>query len=121
MVILVRLFGIVIIVLGALFLVNPKAMRRYVGFWRKEKRIYAGGVLSLLFGIVFLVCASQCRIAWFVVTLGVLGLIKGVLLFVLGAEGLKPMFDWWQGRSDTFLRLYALLPLAFGILLIYSA
>lgn len=121
MVTLVRLFGIVIVVLGMVFLLNPKAMKEYISFWTKGKRIYGGGILSLLVSIIFLLAASQCRLAWFVVMLGILALIKGVVLLGLGPERLRFRFTWWQERSDIFLRLYSLLPIIIGILLIYSA
>lgn len=121
MVALVRLFGVVIVVLGVVFLSNPKAMKQYMVFWTKGKRIYAAGILSLLISIIFLLVASQCLVTWFVVILGILGLVKGVVLLALGPERLRSRFGWWQERSDTFLRLYSLLPIIIGILLIYSA
>ena len=120
MVVLVKFFGIVIVAVGAIFLLKPDAMNPYMNFWIKGKRIYGGGVLSTIFGIIFLLAASQCRLAWIVAIVGIWGIIKGILLFVLGPEKLKSWIDWWKGRPVGALRLLALLALAIGALIIYA-
>lgn len=121
MVILVKLFGIVIVVFGVIYLLNPNIMKQYVAFWKQAKRIFIGAVLSLLIGIIFLLAAPQCRLPWFVAAFGILGLIKGIVLFAIGQEKAIAMINWWAGRSVTFLRIHALIALALGALLIYSA
>ncbi|UCH12304.1 MAG: hypothetical protein JSW18_05680 [Candidatus Omnitrophota bacterium] len=121
MVILVRLFGIVIVVMGIIFLLNPKALKQYIAFWRQQKRLYVGGILSLLFAVIFLLGASQCRLAWVIVIFGIWALIKGVLLFTLGQKRLNAYLDWWLGRPISIVRLLGIVALALGILIIYSA
>lgn len=121
MLILVKLFGIVLVALGVIFLINPEVIKKYAAFWTKGKRIYMGGILSLLIGIIFLLVASQTRLTWFVALFGILALIKGILLFVLGPAKIIAMINWWQARPPLVLRLYAFLVLALGVLLIYSA
>lgn len=121
MVILVKLFGLIIVVLGVIFMIRPDAMKKYIAFWVKGKRLYAGGILSILIGIIALLAASQCKLVWFVVLIGILALIKGVLLFALGPEKWISKLNWWTTRSPAFLRLYSLMPITIGILLIYSA
>jgi len=121
MLIFVRLLGIVVVVLGVIFLISPDAIKKYMDFWAKGKRIYPGGVLTFLIAIILLLAASEARLTWFVALLGILSLIKGILLFVLGPAKIILMINWWRTRSPLFLRLYALFALALGVLLIYSA
>ena len=121
MVILVRLFGIAIVVMGIVFLANPKALKQYMAFWRHQKRLYIGGILSLLFGVIFLLAAAQCRLAGVIVVLGVWAIIKGVLLFTLGQKRLNAYLDWWLKRSTSAARLLGIIALVLGILVIYSA
>ncbi len=121
MVILVKLFGIVIVVFGVYYMLNPNMMKPYVAFWKKGKRLYMGGALSLLIGIIFLLAASQCKVGWFVTLLGIMGLIKGIALFVLRQEKAIAMINWWAERPVAFLRTHALVAIIFGALLIYSA
>ena len=121
MVALVKLLGIVIVVFGVAFFVNPNIIKQYMAFWKTGKRLYLGGALALLIGIVFLLAASQCRWTGLVTVFGILSLIKAVCLFVFGQEKLVAFMDWWAKRSITFFRVYALFAIALGVLLIYSA
>lgn len=121
MVALVKLLGIVIIVLGVHCLLNPSKMKSYVDFWKKGKRIYMGACLSLLIGVIFLFAAPQCRVSWFVTIFGILGLIKGVVIFVLSREKTISMLNWWAEKQVKFLRVHASFALIIGTLLILSA
>jgi len=121
MVILVKFLGIIIVVFGVIYLLNPKMMKPYMAFWKKGKRLYMGAALSLLIGIVLLLAASQCAVSWFVALFGILGLIKGIVLFVLRQEKAISMINWWAERPIAFLRAHALFALVVGALLIYCA
>jgi len=118
---LVRLFGIVIVGMGITFLLSPKLYRRYMAFWEQGRRLYLGAILSILIGVVLLLVASECKLGGVIVTLGILCLVKGILLLTLGQERMKSMLKWWQGMSLLVLRLIALIAIAFGALLLYSA
>ncbi len=118
---LVKLMGIVIVVAGIIFGLNPKAMKAYIAFWGPGKRLRIGAVLSFVIGFIFLLAAAQCRLTAVINIFGILAVIKGILLFILGPEKIKSMMNWWQQKSDLFIRLYALFALAMGALLIYSA
>ncbi|NQU94669.1 MAG: hypothetical protein HQ549_00340 [Candidatus Omnitrophica bacterium] len=121
MVMVVRLFGVIIMVIGILFLVRKNTLKGYIAFWRNEKRLKVGGILALLFGIVFLIAAPQCRIVLLIKVLGIWSIIKGVLLLVIKPKSIYTYLDWWQGKPILSMRLISLLALAFGALLVYSA
>jgi hypothetical protein len=57
----------------------------------------------------------------FVLAVGILSLAKGIMLFTLGREKIESILKWYQARSLLVLRLIALIAIAFGALLIYSA
>lgn len=118
--ILVKLFGIIMVAFGGIFLTSPEVIKKYMIFWTKGRRVYAGGGLSILVGIVLLLAAFQCRVAWFVTIIGIWALIKGILLFILGPERFTSIINWWAARSPVVLRIIALLVLIFGALFIYS-
>ncbi len=121
MVILVKFLGIFIVVFGVVYLLNPNIIKPYIAFWKKGKRLYLGGALSLLIGIIFLLAASQCRWRGFIVAFGILALVKGIWLLVISPEKVMSFMNWWIKRPITFLRGHALLALAIGVLLIYCA
>jgi len=120
MVMLVKLLGIIIVIFGVSYLVNPNIIKPYMAFWRKGKRLYLGGALSLLIGIVLLLAASQCRWRGFIVAFGILSVAKGIWLLVISQEKAISILDWWAKRPITFLRVHAIFAVALGVLLIYS-
>ena len=121
MVIFVKLFGIVIVLVGLLFLINPKTLKQYISFWKQEKRLRIGGVLAIPFGIIFLIAAPQCRLAWLITVLGIWSIIKGALLLTLGQKKINVYLDWWLEKPVLAIRFLGLIALAFGVLLIYAA
>ena len=121
MVMAVRVFGILIAVFGVFYILNPNIIKPYMAFWKTGKRLYIGGLLSLLIGTFLLLAASQCRVSWFVALFGILGLVKGIVLSLVGQEKAVSMLDWWGERPVTFLRVHALFAIAIGALLIYCA
>ncbi|MCK4463936.1 MAG: hypothetical protein KAU58_06460, partial [Candidatus Omnitrophica bacterium] len=116
-----RLFGIVILVMGTIFLVKKDALKQYLSYWKQEKRIRIGGIIAIPFGIIFLLAASQCRLTWLIAVLGIWSIIKGVLLLTLGQEKINTYLDWWLNRPTSRTRLLSLIAIAFGILIIYAA
>ena len=121
MVIFVKLFGIIIVAFGVAYLLNPNIIKQYMAFWKRGKRMYMGGALSLLIGIIFLLAASQCRWRGFIVAFGILALVKGIWLLVTPPEKMVSMMNWWTERPIAFLRVHALFAIALGALLICCA
>ncbi|MFC1624530.1 hypothetical protein ACFL28_04385 [Candidatus Omnitrophota bacterium] len=120
MLLLVKLLGIVIVVMGVIFLLSPKMLKRYISFWKQGKRLRIGGIINILFAIVFLRVASQCRLRGVITTLGIWSLIKGLALSTRGLEKAKSMLLWWDKRPPLAIRLIALLCIGIGALILYS-
>lgn len=120
MLILIKLIGIVMVGFGIIFLVSPNTMRKLMLLCEKGKRVYIAGILRILFGVIFLLAASQCRVAGVMVTLGVLFIIAGITIFILKLNRIKTILKWCYGRSLLILRLIALIPIALGMLILYS-
>jgi hypothetical protein len=55
------------------------------------------------------------------IVFGILFLISALSIFMIGAEKLRPMLDWFQNKSALFLRVMAVIILALGAIIIYSA
>jgi len=121
MLIYVKIYGVVVAVVGIIFLMNPKALKQYISFWKGGKRLQLGGIITLLLGIIFLIAASQCRLAWLITVLGIWFIIKGVLLFTLSQKEKYAYLDWWLDRPISATRFLRLFILALGVLIICSA
>ena len=121
MLIFVKLFGVVIACMGIIFLINPKAFKQYISFWKQEKRLRIGGILTIPFGIIFLIAAPQCRLTGLITVLGIWCIIKGALLLTLGQKKINVYLDWWLEKPVLATRFLGLIALAFGVLLFYAA
>ena len=117
----VKLIGIIMLVVGAIYFVKPNLMKKLADFFVKDKWLYVGSIVSFVVGIIFLRAASQCAISWLVVLFGILALVKGLLVFILGQQKIKSMLDRLTKQPMKTLRIYALIEIVLGVVLIYSA
>lgn len=121
MVILVRLFGFGIIIMGVLFAANTKMLKKYIIFWMDKKKIRSGGILATGIGVIFLIAASDGRLPLLITIVGIWSIIKGMMLITINQRKINKYLDWWLTRSVLASRILGVLAAAFGILLIYAA
>jgi len=113
--------GIFIASMGLTIIFNPEVMKKMIAYWKQGKRIYAGGLLRALFGVIFLLSVPQARLAAVMYGLGILVLISALIVFAMGLEKIKVTLDWWDKKPSSMLRIMGLLAFAIGFLIIYSA
>lgn len=119
--ILVRLLGIVVMVVGCIIMLNPEVFNIIMNFWKQGKKIYLAGALRLIFGVVFLFTARECKFPVVIYVMGALMVIGGALLFILGQQKINALFGWWEKKSPVVLRIMGFAALAIGSLILYSA
>ena len=117
----VKIVGIVIVAVGVVYLLKPDVMKWLIEFFKQGKRIYFAGLIRLALAVIFLLGARECDITWVIVVFGILFLIGGVLIFILGPEKIRRILDWYQKQSALLLRVIAVIALAIGAVIIYSA
>ncbi|MCK4307559.1 hypothetical protein KAW50_04960, partial [candidate division WOR-3 bacterium] len=93
---------------------------RFITFWEKGRRLYIAGILRIVFAIILLFSASQCRAVGVVLAFGILFLIGGIIIFTLGLKKLKSILKRWSQKSPLVFRLLGIVTLGIGILLLYS-
>ena len=119
--IVIKIVGILIVLIGIVFLLKPGVMKRLMEFMKKGKRIYLAAVLRFVLAIVFLLGASECYQKWIIAAFGFLFLISGLLIFLLGPERIRQMFEWYQQQTLLLFRIIAAIVLACGAVIVYSA
>lgn len=120
MVWLIKLFGLLMVAMGAIYLVKPAVMKKLMRFWTTGNRLYLGGFLALLIGVIFIFTAPRCALAWYVILIGLIALAKGILSFVLGKKKIHAIIDKWTHSSVSTLRILAAVVLILGALLVYA-
>jgi len=121
MVIVIKSLGIVFVLIGIAYLLKPDILKTLMGFFKKGKRIYVAGLIRFALAIIFLLAATQCRSPKIVGAFGILFLVSGVLIFVLGPETIRRIFDWYEQQTALVFRIIASVVIAVGAIIIFSA
>jgi len=119
--IVIKTLGILIALVGIIYFLRPDVMKWLMELFKKGKRIYFAGLIRFALAVVFLVAARECKHSWVIFAFGILFIISGLLIFMLGLEKLKSIIDWYQKQSVLLLRVVAVIALAIGAVIIYSA
>ena len=120
-VIAIKSIGIIIALMGIVYLLRPDIIKKLMNFFRKGRRIYFSGVLRLALAVVFLVGARECRYFTIILVSGIIFLVGGLLIFLLGPEKIRKILDWYQEQPVLIFRIIAIIVLAFGVIIILSA
>ncbi|MCX5678678.1 MAG: hypothetical protein NTY76_06180 [Candidatus Omnitrophica bacterium] len=120
MLILAKLIGTVIIVMGTAIAISEKVFIDMMNFWKKGNNIYAAGAIRLIFGALFISIAHACRFPKVISVLGILMIIGGVIIFIIGPKKISAIFEWFQKSPPIIMRLAGLLAIAIGALIVYS-
>ena len=118
--ILSRLTGVYIAAMGAIFLVNPKALTPYTVFWEKKKRLYLIGGSRIIMGFIVLDTVPLCRLQVPTLIIGILLILAGLPYFFIKLDKQKTMVSRWRKRPLIMVRILGLFILGIGALLIYS-
>ena len=117
---LVSAFGVLILAIGLLGLVDPQ---RVVGRIRAlEPRAQLGlavGVRAVM-GVILILAAPECRHPTAVMVLGAIALVAAVALPFLGAERLRALVVWWSERPPSLQRVSFSLTGIFGVFLVVT-
>jgi len=118
---------LIVALLGALFLVISLVILIWPGSgrWPLENLITRGTVplLSIVrigFGIACVLAAPSTRLPGFVWALGLLLIVSGISLPVIGFDRLRRWTDWWLEKPDRDYRVWSLLGILLGALLIWA-
>ena len=120
-VLVIKSLGILFSLMGIAYLLRPDIIKKLMVFFKKGNRIYLAGLLRFALAVVFFVGARECRYFWIIFACGIIFLLSGLLIFMLGPEKIRRMFNWYQNQPNLFFRVIALIVLIFGAIVILSA
>lgn len=116
----VLIIGALVIAEAAVILVKPDLYRKFIKLFGRGMLLYIPAAIAIVVGVVFLVFARDCHIPWVIIVIGLIAAVKGISIFAVKLETLKGVVNWLSERSDITLRLFGLLALAFGALILYA-
>lgn len=116
-----RTIGILILVGGSIYVVNPTFTRKVIEFAKVGKRVYIGGAVRIVIGLLLLFSIKSATFPWIPGIIGALALLAGIAMFALGLPRMHAFMDKIYNLPDSRLRLLPLIAVLIGVLLIYSA
>jgi len=118
---IIKTLGIIFALIAIVYFLKPNVMKQLMEFFKKGKRMYLAALIRFALAVVFFSAYRDCDQRWIIFAFGILFLISGLSIFILGPEKVKSYIAWWQKQSVLLLRLLALITLAIGVIIIFSA
>ena len=117
MLILAKLVGLLVAVLGLAIFALPQFLQKVFDFLKEGKRIYWAGVGRSLVGLILLIGAPQSVLPVATVSVGVMFLLSGIIVFACDLEKLKSFLTHYSELPVLVIRLLGLVTACFGILI----
>lgn len=112
--------GIAIAALGLLGLVSPSSYVRLGWFWAQSPGLYIAAVAQFVMGLVLLRAARSSRSPGGIAAVGVFAIVEAFLAPMLGFGRTQAIAKWWAGQTPGTLRLWGLIGLAIGVLVVVT-
>lgn len=120
MALLVGLFGLFVAALGGLGLIAPARLIALVRRVQTRDGLYAIAGLRLVLGVSLLSVASASRVPDLLRALGVIAIVAAVLTPFFGLARFEKLLNWWGSQGNLVIRVWALVPLALGLTLVWA-
>lgn len=117
---IIWLIGLAWVVMGVGSVLAPHRTKNMVQKYIGTKKIQVWAVIILLMGILLVVGSFKARVHLYVLILGFLALLKGILLFIK-PEMAQRLIGWWLNQSERAYQIWGLVVYTLGLfLLIWS-
>ncbi len=119
-VVLALAVGLFIFVMGAWGVFAPGSIFAFISGWSSKSGFWLAVLLRLCFGLVLWFAAPDTRLPILLQTLGVIAILSAAGLPIVGYERFERVLSWWTGHSPFVMRLWSLVAVAIGGLVLWS-
>jgi len=116
----VVVMGLAIACFGVLGLVSPERLMDTVRRVLNPRGLWVAAALRVVLGVALFVEAPTSRAPETLRILGPLVVVIGLATPLFGLERFRRLLDWWMERGAGFVRAWAAVALAFGLLLAFA-
>ncbi len=117
----VQALGILFICVGVVILLRPTIIKSILGYAKQGVRPHIAAAVRITFAVILFLGAQQCRIHWVIIMFGIIFLLSGLIVFAVGTKKAGQAMGWVQNRPIAIFRIFSVLPLAAGTIIIFSA
>ncbi len=113
-------FSILVAVVGAVGIVVPASLLTIARPFLTPAGLYAAAGLRLVLGTALFLSAPTSRAPQALRILGVVIFVAGLVTPLVGVERARAIVEWWAVQGSPFMRVWAVVALAFGLFLTYA-
>jgi len=121
MVLIVKLISIIVILYGCLAILRPDTLKKIIGYFKKDNKIYYAAGTKLILGIIMMAASKYCSIPWIILFFGALSVFGGAMSFILKKPFILKIIDWWEKNLLKNVYLVGIGILLVGVLLALAA
>lgn len=114
---LMRLLAILWVSMGTLMIFAPEVLRKKLFAKIKEIPLKKLSIVPLVIGILLLPASFYNQYRLFVILIGLLAIAKGVY-GIVAAEKMAKLMDWWLGLKKRVYRVYGIVIIILGFILL---
>ncbi len=112
--------GLIWVIGGTLMLFATRVMREDFCSKLKVTDPRKWSPVAIAAGVLFLLSASSSSQVTFIVILGLLSLLKGLVFLFGPREKVKGMIDWWFEASDKTYKAWGVVVMGLGIAILFT-
>jgi hypothetical protein len=109
-----------IFVMGAWGVFAPGSIFAFISGWSSKNGFWLAVLLRLCFGLALWFAAPDTRLPSVLRALGALAIVMAAALPLIGYQRFERVISWWTNRSPFVMRLWSLLAMAIGGLVLWS-
>jgi hypothetical protein len=109
-----------VFVMGAWGLFAPGSIFAFISGWSSRTGFWLAVLLRLSFGLALWFAAPDTRLPLLLRALGAVAIVAAAALPLIGYARFKRVIEWWTERSHFVMRMWSLLAVAIGGLVLWS-
>jgi hypothetical protein len=117
----IAFLGVCIALLGVVGVVSPPRLFAMVERMQSRSGLYLIAGLRLLFGAMLIATAPASRAPGYLLVLGVVAVVSGLVTPFLGLGRFEALLRWWRSRPDPAVRIWCAIVALFGLSLVWAA
>ena len=120
MILILKLVSILMIVYGCLLMLKPEIFKKVITYISEGRRVYIAIGIEVVLGVIMMLASSACRISWFVLFAGALGVLSSIAFLFLKKKIITDLLDKLVGFPKKKGYIVGVIALVLGVLFILS-
>ena len=101
--------------IGSCYILYTAQIRNNLSLFvkRVDRRVFS--VIAIIIGVLFIASAAQTRNSWFIITLGIIAVVKGAFLSLVPQKIYDKLIGWYADTaSEQTLKFFGIIALIIG-------